>query len=343
MKNLFRWDRYIRVVLSILLFYFSGAQLNLYSIVAIILLFTAVSDFCPLYFILGLNKKHAKKMEFLSELPNNNPEPIYIFDDNGKIFYRNKSSVTILPNIKDLSSITNKNPKSLIKDELQDSIKFKQDKNIYMLKTKGSKEKNGIFTYGFNITELENHAIKLKKLSLSDSLTNLGNRKKLLEDIDRKKDEDIALFILDIKRFKQINNFFGHVKADDFLIKFADMLDKFNKQQEEKALLYRLQANSFALLFSFKNKKIQNTKIAAIKNKLLEFFKNSNIAIEKIDVDFDIRLCVAAKCDCEGGKSISTELLNNTEIALSVAKQQNLNFLSFGKISYILSEYKENF
>ncbi len=343
MKNLLQWDRYIRVLISIFLFYLSGANLNLYSIMATILLFTAISSFCPLYLILGINKKHAKKLEFLSLLPSNNPEPIFIFDNNGKIVYQNESSKVILPNIKNFSSLTNKSPQVVTSEALQDSIRFKQNKNTYILKTKGSKEKNAIFTYGFNITELENHASKLRTLSLSDSLTNLGNRKKLLEDIEKNRDEDIALFILDIKDFKQINNFFGYIKADDFLVEFGKKLEIFKQQQGYKADLYRLGANSFSLLFSFKNKKIQNTQIKTIKNSLLEFFKNSHISIEKIDVDFDIRLCVAAKCDCDGGKSISTELLNNAEITLLVAKQQNLNFLGFGKISYILDEYKENF
>ena len=343
MKNLFQQDRYIRVAISIFLFYLSGANLNIYSIMATILLFTAISGFCPLYLAFGINKKHAKKLEFLSQLPNNNPEPIFIFDSNGKIIYQNSSSKTILPDIKEFSSLTPKEAKIVISEELHDSIKFKQGKHIYMLETKGSKDKNGIFAYGFNITKLENHAKELEHLSITDHLTNLGNRKKLLVDISENAKEDVALFILDIKNFKQINNFFGHIKADNFLIKFSKKLEDFREQQKYKALTYRLQANSFAILFSFKNKKIRDEEIKDIRNSLLDFFKDSNILIEDIDVDFDMRVSLATKCDCGGKKSISAELLNNAEIALLVAKQQNINYLSFDKISYILDEYKENF
>jgi diguanylate cyclase (GGDEF)-like protein len=333
----------MRITISIFLFYLSGADLNLYSILATILLFTAVRGFCPLYLALGINKKHAKKLEFLSELPNNNPEPIFIFDNTGKIIYQNNSSKNILPSVKNFSSLTDKNPKTFIDTSLQDSIKFKQDTSIYMIKTKGSKEKNGIFSYGFNITELENHAKELEMLSLRDYLTNLGNRKKLLEDICDKKDEDIVLFILDIKSFKQINNFFGHIKADGFLREFATKLKSFGEEQKHKANAYRLQSNSFALLFNFENKKIQNSETKTIKKALFQFFKDANMSIEKINVDFDMRVSAASKCDCIGEISVPAELLNNAEIALLIAKQQNINYISFGKVSYILDEYKENF
>ncbi|MCF6173189.1 MAG: GGDEF domain-containing phosphodiesterase, partial [Campylobacteraceae bacterium] len=299
--------------------------------------------FCPLYLMFGVNKKYAKKIEFLSDLPNNNPEPIYIFDDNCKIIYQNKSSKTILPNIKNFSSITKKNPKDFIASELQDSIKFKQNNNIYMLKIKGSKDKNGIFTYGFNITQLENYAKKLLTLSLSDTLTNLGNRHKLLEDISKNSDKHLVVFVLDIKNFKQINNFFGHKKADDFLIEFSKKLEVFQQLHKLKNNLYRLQANSFVLLFNFKSRDIQNEKIEIIKNELFAFFKNVLINIQNVSVDFDLRIGIAAKCDCDDENNMATELLNNAEITLLVAKQKNLNYLSFDKISYILDEYKENF
>ncbi len=343
MKNLFQQDRYIRVIISIFLFYLSGANLNLYSIMATILLFTAISGFCPLYLVFGINKKHAKKLDFLSQLPNNNPEPVFIFDSNGKIIYQNKSSKTILPNIKEFSSLTPKNPKNVISEELNDSMKFKQGKHIYMLKSKGSKDKNGIFTYGFNITELENHAKELELFSITDHLTSLKNRKKLLVDISENAKDDVALFILDIKNFKQINNFFGHIKADNFLIQFSKRLEIFKEQQKYKTQTYRLQANSFAILFSFKNKKIRDEEIKDIRDNLLNFLKDSEISIENIDVDFDMRVSMATKCDCGGEKNISAELLNNAEIALLVAKEQNLSYLDFSKISYILDKYKENF
>ncbi len=343
MKNLFQWDRHIRVAISIFLFYLSGTNLNLYSIVATILLFTAISGFCPLYLAFGINKKHAKKLDFLSQLPNNNPEPVFIFDSNGKIIYQNESSKIILPSIKEFSSLTLKSPKIVIDEELNDSIKFKEGKYIYMLKSKGSKDKNGIFTYGFNITELENHAKELELLSITDHLTSLGNRKKLLENISKNVKNDVALFILDIKNFKQINNFFGHIKADNFLIQFSKRLEIFREQQKCKTQTYRLQANSFAILFSFKNKKIRDEEIKDIRDNLLNFLKDSEISIENIDVDFDMRVSMATKCDCGSEKNISAELLNNAEIALLMAKEQNLNYIDFSKISYILDEYKENF
>jgi EAL domain-containing protein (putative c-di-GMP-specific phosphodiesterase class I)/GGDEF domain-containing protein len=345
MQNVFKWDRHIRIVISLLLFYLAGASLNIYSILAIIILLTALSGFCPIYRVMGINKKYAKKLEYLSELPNNNPEPTFIFDNNGEIIYQNKSSKSILPNIKDFSTLSKKLPQEMIDEEDIDSTKFKQGENTYLLRTKGSKEKKGIFTYGFNITELENHAKTLEIINITDALTGIGNRKKIIDDIQAHKNDNISIFIIDIKQFSGINNFLGHLKADNFLIEFSKKLNTFKEKNLDNSWIYRLQANSFALLIDSKCaiKNELDFEIKQIREKLFKYFDDTGLHIENIDVDFDIRISVASKCDCDMSDDFSTQLLNKAEIALSFAKQQNIKYQKFEDISYILDEYKENF
>jgi len=345
MQNLFQWDRYIRITISLLLFYLAGAHLNIYSFIAIILLLTAIRGFCPIYRIIGLNKRYTKKLEYLSELPNSNPEPTFIFDDSGKIIYQNKSSKLILPNIKNFSSLTKKNPQNVINNENIDSAKFKQNNSTYLLRTEGSKEKNVIFTYGFNITELENHANTLEIINITDALTGLGNRKKIINDIQAQKSDNISIFIIDIKQFSQINNFLGYIKADNFLIEFSKRLNVFKDKFLSNSSVYRLQANSFALLMKIQNdtKSVLDSQIKQIQEELFRYFSDVLLDVENIDIDFDIRIGIASKCDCTLDNDIPTQLLSNAEIALLIAKQENIKCQKFEDISYVLDKYRENF
>jgi len=344
-QNIFQWGRYARIFVSLLFFYLAGANLNIYSVVAIIILLTALSGFCPLYKVMGVNKKYAKKLEYLSELPNSNPEPTFIFDDSGKIIYQNKSSKSILPNIKDFSTLSKKTPQKVINEEDMDSIKFKQGENTYLLRTKGSKEKKVIFTYGFNITELENYTKTLEIINITDALSGLGNRKNMIDDIQIHKNDNLSIFIIDIKQFSGINNFFGYTKADNFLIEFSKKLNSFKDKNLNNSSVYRLQANTFALLINTNNaiKNELDSEVKQIKTELFEYFSDAMINIENIDINFDIRVGVASKCDCDLDENIPTQLLNKAEIALSIAKKENKKFQKFEDISYILDEYRENF
>ncbi len=80
--------------------------------------------------------------------------------------------------------------------------------------------------------ELERARKEAVELSLTDELTGLNNRRAFFEKssvIDtnaRSKKCTYALLLLDIDRFKQINDGFGHAAGDRVLVKLADTLQK---------------------------------------------------------------------------------------------------------------------
>ncbi len=344
MKNLYGLDKFARVFISISLFYYSGANINIYSILATMLLLTAVSNFCPIYKFLSINKKYAQKLEYLSQLPNNNPEPILIFDKFGNVIYQNNSSKMILPDIKSLKNLSNLSPEDIIKNEKNLSTKYKYKDKIYMIETLGIKEKSYILAYGFNITSIEKSREKLELQNITDSLTSLGNRTKLLEDIAKIQNNNLSLVAFDIIKFSEINGFFGHQKGDQLLKQFAEELNNFKTSLKFNMQTYRLSGNTFAFLLDFENldKDTIERKFNEIITSFLTLFNNLKMPISDINITAKIRVGIASTCNNSNESNLYSSLLNNTETALSEAKREFLHILYFKDIENINDKYKEN-
>lgn len=82
------------------------------------------------------------------------------------------------------------------------------------------------------IASLGNHYLSLVdqifSLANIDSLTNLPNRQQFISEVSKTLDlnssRDYALFYLDLDRFKQVNDFYGHAEGDLLLQTFANEL-----------------------------------------------------------------------------------------------------------------------
>lgn len=79
-----------------------------------------------------------------------------------------------------------------------------------------------------DITERKRSEVQLNRQAFHDSLTGLPNRAKLLSEIDRnlvkvgrERHYKFALLFLDLDGFKQINDNFGHLFADEVLIEIG--------------------------------------------------------------------------------------------------------------------------
>lgn len=76
---------------------------------------------------------------------------------------------------------------------------------------------------GFAIHDLGVSRAELERLSRTDTLSGLPNRRAFLELFDRFEGEK-ALLVFDIDRFKSVNDNYGHLVGDDVIIKVANML-----------------------------------------------------------------------------------------------------------------------
>jgi diguanylate cyclase (GGDEF)-like protein/PAS domain S-box-containing protein len=110
---------------------------------------------------------------------------------------------------------------------------------------------NGFIINARDITERTAMEEQLRHQALFDALTDLPNRACLLERLEQTiagtKEEctSLALLILDIDRFKEINDTFGHGLGDDLLKSVGERLRRVTKGRD---IVARLGGDEFALL-----------------------------------------------------------------------------------------------
>lgn len=175
-------------------------------------------------------------------------------------------------------------------------------------------DKNGVIekflALRHDITKLMEQEERIAQ-QLSDRLTGLPNRLKLIEDMDT--GEFVAIGLLNLDSFQELNNLYGHKIGDEILKSFGVYLSE--NLNEEKCRLYKLPSDEFAILSKLSLEK--------------EIFKYIVIRlIHKLDsyrffIDgHDIYLSVTAGMSCGDG----SEMLINANIALKNAKQNKLSF-----------------
>ncbi|WP_052712083.1 putative bifunctional diguanylate cyclase/phosphodiesterase [Domibacillus indicus] len=78
-----------------------------------------------------------------------------------------------------------------------------------------------------DITERKKNEQQIKRLAFTDSLTGLPNRASLFADLKKciEAGRETSLFILDLDRFKAVNDSFGHQAGDVLLRQVADRLN----------------------------------------------------------------------------------------------------------------------
>ncbi len=339
MNNLYLIDRFGRIVLAFVLFYLADIGLNPYIIIAFYFLSTATLGYCPMYRLFNVNLSFEKRNNLLTNLPKSNPEPVFIFTANGVIDFQNEASKKILPEIKNFKDLSNINAQDIIDKQTKSNTKYNYKDKVYMIEYIGVKNDSYILAYGFNITDIENSRKELKKQTVTDALTGLGNRTKLLKNIKELQDKKLSLLVFDVVKFSQINSFFGHKRGDEFLKQFALDIKNFSNSFNHNVCCYRLRGNTFALLVDFEDDK---SGIEDIRDALFTLFQNIALKVNDMTTIAEIRVGIASKYITNENKFIYSSLLKNAETALSEAKKESLPYLHFKDISDINDRYKEN-
>uniref|UniRef100_UPI004048D264 EAL domain-containing protein n=1 Tax=Aliarcobacter sp. TaxID=2321116 RepID=UPI004048D264 len=159
----------------------------------------------------------------------------------------------------------------------------------------------------------------------TDELTLLPNRQKFLSDL--KESINPKLAIINIDRFKDINNSYGIEIGDKILKEFAKRLMQFKGRNLS---VYRISGDIFAFL-AFGNVRI--TELFNICNTLNKQCDKENFIIE--DNSFDISFTISI---ADSDKKI----LTHAEVALFWAKQINVDIGVFDKELPIYKDLKRN-
>lgn len=180
-------------------------------------------------------------------------------------------------------------------------------------------------TLELEITLRELHEVnqKLTEQSTIDSLTGVKNRsafdKRLLAEsrISRRQETPIALLMLDIDRFKSINDHFGHLAGDQALKKIAQTLQQHLKRPTD--LVSRFGGEEFAIILP------NTTAEGALK--VAEGIRDAvtSIGLEWEGKPIPLTISIGVSADIMASDQHSTELLEQADKALYQAKNNGRN------------------
>jgi len=169
------------------------------------------------------------------------------------------------------------------------------------------------------IQDLQN---ELKLLAATDPMTRLYNRRyftqtaKYIFDLSKREKQNLSLIMLDIDKFKNVNDTYGHDIGDKVIISLANELIK---QHRASDIVCRFGGEEFMILLP--NTSLENAKILA--NKIRVEIENLSIKIDNNIIKFTISLGVS-KIDLEKETNIEAGLKRVDE-ALYDAKNSGRN------------------
>jgi diguanylate cyclase (GGDEF)-like protein len=172
--------------------------------------------------------------------------------------------------------------------------------------------------------DLANANKKLTFLALHDPLTSLANRSLLMDRLEQgilraqREDSRLAIMVMDLDHFKEINDTLGHNIGDQLLIEVAQRLKKALRNTDTIA---RLGGDEFAIVLQGDNLE-QASIVAGNVLKALDrpFFVEDN----KLSIGGSLGI---AMCPDDGAESAI--LLQKADVAMYVAKRNNFGFSAY--------------
>ncbi|MBA3026361.1 MAG: EAL domain-containing protein [Sulfurimonas sp.] len=174
-----------------------------------------------------------------------------------------------------------------------------------------------------DITKVVEQNIIIHK-QYTDTLTNLPNRQKLINDLEAA--NSACLAIINIDSFNEINNFYGYEIGDKVLIAVAEKMKEYTKKTHS---LYKLPIDEFALLS--KNTIEQGEK--RFLNDLLEYLRKNSFIIDENEIYLHFST---------GAYSGEKNHLVNADIALQQARVMNKDICSYDDLPDIKAVQQNN-
>jgi diguanylate cyclase (GGDEF)-like protein len=158
---------------------------------------------------------------------------------------------------------------------------------------------------------------KVREIALTDSLTRCHNRRAFQIAVDELSSEASrtakpALFIMDLDRFKQINDTFGHDVGDEVLRAFSDRLQT---AITKDASVFRLGGDEFAILLPDEPSQVA---LEGVARRIIDLCEDS-IPTAAGDVDFDVSIGIALS---DGSDIANEQLYRQADTAAFASKKR---------------------
>ena len=175
---------------------------------------------------------------------------------------------------------------------------------------------------GFGIDVSSHHAglMRVTNESLTDDLTGLANRRALLAELEERRDGSAHhLVLIDLDRFKDVNDTLGHESGDHLLIVFAD---RFSRCLRPADVLARLGGDEFAIVVDA----VDDSSLvqATVDRIALEISRPVEIAGVNLTMSFSAGI-VAAR----SGETDASTMLRRADIAMYAAKRMDASWALF--------------
>ena len=124
-----------------------------------------------------------------------------------------------------------------------------------------------ILSIGIDITQRKKDEYTLQWLADNDSLTQIGNRRVFHDSLKRllKQNFHGAVVFIDVNRFKQINDIYGHVVGDNVLV---DIAERLKSHIRENDIVCRLAGDEFTLILTGVNQQGLQTALEHLSKKI---------------------------------------------------------------------------
>lgn len=258
---------------------------------------------------------------------------------NGVIAYVNKAGIDLL-GIESISDLVGMNLSQYLpemaSDKLRNSIDAgpqvthlmsEVDKEVSVELTQFSydKKNDGKFlVFLRDLTEQNKTEEQARFLAYFDNLTGLPNRRLFFDrlstqiDMAAQNNELFSLIMINVNKFSQINDYYGHDVGDLFLIEVSDRLRQFMLKGDSIANLGK---DEFAMILPGVHDRAQINKVV---NKLFKVFQKP-IEVEGNTIEKTISVGIASY-PRDGRNDV--EILQNCDVALKKAQQEAGNSFS---------------
>lgn len=177
-----------------------------------------------------------------------------------------------------------------------------------------------------DITKVIKQQEKLDTIANTDTLTGLGNRYKLNNDI--KESSSPALAVLNIDNFSQINDFYGEENGDLVIKEFGKKLQK--SMDNKECCFYHIQGDEYAIFNQNISQEEFMKNLLQIKSRIAD----SVIKLDNEDITFNFTIGVSFE-DKE-------KLFITADMALKIAKRENNDLIVYSSDISLNDEYENN-
>jgi diguanylate cyclase (GGDEF)-like protein len=167
--------------------------------------------------------------------------------------------------------------------------------------------------------------LRLNYLARYDALTAIANRQYLQEQLDQattravRRGRTMALLLLDLDRFKTVNETLGHEAGDKLL---REVVQRLTTSVRDGDVLARLGGDEFAVLLEEVEDLLE---VEAIARRINDALQNPfDVGGRQVSVTASVGITV---CPTDGTDPVA--LLNNADIAMYQAKEQGRNTFKF--------------